>query len=117
MAVFPTLSRAPSFPLDPDGEIDDVILRSPAEAGYEQTRPRTTRVRRTFGLNYKVLGDADVALLRTFEITTLRNGADSFSWTHPLSAIVYTVRLAVPIKFARTQVGTYSDVALKLREV
>jgi hypothetical protein len=117
MANFPTLSRAPSFPLDPDGELEDVILRSSAEAGYEQTRPRTTRARRTFGLNYKALSNADVALLRTFETTTLRNGADSFAWTHPLSATVYTVRLTAPIKFARTQTGTHSTVALTLREV
>ncbi|MHB0925887.1 MAG: hypothetical protein ACYC1F_05230 [Gallionellaceae bacterium] len=117
MANFPTLSCSPSFPLDPDGEIEDVVLRSPFEGGYEQTRPRSTRTRRTFGLNYKALNNADVALLRAFEITTLRNGADSFTWTHPLSATSYTVRLTGPIKFAKQQVSTHSAVALTLREV
>lgn len=117
MTAFPTLSRAPSLPLDPDGEIEDVILRSPMEAGYEQTRPKTTRARRIFGLNYRALGNADVTLLRTFETTTLRNGADSFTWTHPLSGTTYTVRLTAPIKFARAQAGTLSEVSMMLREV
>lgn len=117
MANFPTLSVAPSYPLSPDGDTEDVVIRSPQTAGYEQTRPRTTRTRRTFGLNYKALDDTDAGLLRAFEITTLRNGADSFAWTHPLSGTVYTVRLTGPIKFAKQQVGTHSVVALTLREV
>lgn len=117
MANFPTLSRAPNFPLDPDGSTEDVVLRSPQEAGYEQTRPRTTRARRSFGLNYQALKDADVALLRTFEITTLRNGADSFDWTHPLSAATYTVRLAAPVQYKRQHGGGMVNVSLNLREV
>lgn len=117
MSAFPTLSEAPGFPLDPDGEIEDVILRSSAEAGYEQTRPRSTRARRAFGVNYNALSDADVATLRTFEITTLRNGADSFTWTHPVSGAVYTVRLAGPIKYAKNVVRNYSGVHFALREV
>lgn len=117
MANFPTLSRAPSLPLDPDGEIEDVVLRSPMESGYEQTRPRTTRARRSYGLNYNNLKSADVALLRAFEITTLRNGADSFTWTHPIYSTSHTVRLAGPIKFARTRAPTLHDVSMQLREV
>lgn len=117
MANFPTLSRAPSYPLDPDGELEDVVLRSPQTAGYEQTRPRTTRARRTFGLSYPVLDDTDTAALRVFEITTLHNGADSFTWTHPLSGTSYTVRLTAPIKFRRTHSRTLTGCSLMLREV
>lgn len=117
MANFPTLSKAPSFPLAPDGEIEDVILRSKAEAGYEQTRPRTTRARRSFGINYKATSNADTTLLRTFEVTTLRNGADSFQWTHPLSGTTYTVRLVGPIKYSRNQTKTLTDIAFELKEV
>jgi len=117
MAAFPTLSRAPSLPLDPDGEIEDVVLRSTFEAGYEQTRPRTTRARRSFGINYRALKSADEALLRAFEITTLRNGADAFTWTHPISGTSYTVRLAAPIQFRRQQTATLTDAVLKFREV
>lgn len=119
MPNFPALSTPPSYPIDPDGEIEDAILRSPMEAGYEQTRPRTTRARRSFGINYIGLKSADEALLRAFEITTLRNGADSFNWTHPLSATVYTVRLTGgAIKFVRikSKAGLV-NVSMKLREV
>lgn len=115
MPTFPTLSQAPDFPLDPDGEIEDLVLRSGAEAGYEQTRPRFTRARRTWGVNYLLLPDADVTLLRAFETSTLRNGADSFTWTHPLGG-TYTVRLAQPIKIAR-DTPAVANVSLLLREV
>lgn len=117
MPAFPTLSRAPNYPIDPDGEMDDVILRSPMESGYEQTRPRTTRTQRSFGLNYRDLNDADEALLRTFETTTLRNGADSFTWTHPKSGTTYTVRLKGPIKYSRKRTFNSLDVSMLLREV
>ena len=118
MPAFPTLSVPCSYPIDPDGVIDDVIMRSPQEAGYEQTRPRTTRPRRNFGVTYIGLESVDEALLRTFEITTLRNGSDSFNWTHPLSSTVYTVRLTGPIKFTRikSRVGAV-NVSMTLREV
>jgi len=117
MAVFPVLSCPCSLPLDPDGDIEDIVLRSPQESGYEQTRPRATRARRNFGVNYSSLPNADVAALRTFEITTLRNGADSFSWTHPITATVYIVRLVSPIQFLRSVSSLAADVSIKLREV
>lgn len=117
MATFPTLSRAPSFPIDPDGELEDVVIRSPQTAGYEQTRPRTTRVRHNFGVNYRALKDADVNLLRTFESVTLRNRADSFTWTHPLSGTTYVVQLPIPIKYGRKQSGGVVDIIMQLREV
>lgn len=117
MAAFPTLSKRPSYPLDPDGEIEDAILRSPSDGGYVQTRPRYTRVRRNWGVNYLHLPDADVTLLRSFEITTLRNGADLFTWTHPLSATAYTVQLTAPIKFGRKVAGGVATVSFGLKEV
>lgn len=117
MANFPTLSRAPSYPLSPDGDLEDVVMRSPQASGYEQTRPRSTRARRSFGLSYKNISDADIAALRTFEITTILNGANSFSWTHPITSTVYTVRLAGPIQYERTRSPGVGDVSMKFREV
>ncbi len=38
MAAFPTLSINPSWPVDPDGELEDATLRWPFEGGYELTR-------------------------------------------------------------------------------
>lgn len=117
MSVYPTLSVQPSYPLQPDGEIEDAVLRSKLEGGYEQTRPKFTRVRRSWGINYSHLPDADVATLRTFESVTLRNGADFFTWVHPISGTTYTVRLAEPIKYARTTAPGHCSVSLSIREV
>ena len=117
MPAFPTLSMIPTFPLDPDGSIEDAVIRSPMTAGYSQTRPRYTRSRRGFGVNYRDLPDADVALLRTFEITTLRNGADSFTWVHPITAVSYTVQLTGPIKFSKANGPTVGNVQFALLEV
>lgn len=113
---YPTLSRPPNYPLDPDGELEDVILRSPTEAGYAITRPRFTRARRRWGVTYINLPDADVATLRTFEQTTLHNGADQFSWTHPVTG-TFTVQLAAPIRYARTAAANMTNVSFVLQEV
>lgn len=115
MAVFPTLSKAPAFPLDPDGELEDAILRSPMEAGYEQSRPKFTRARRTYGLRYRLMA-SDLAALRDFETVTLRNGADSFTWTHPIAGTTHAVRLTAPIKYAYSNRGL-TDVSFAIREV
>ncbi|PIQ26127.1 hypothetical protein COW64_12340 [bacterium (Candidatus Blackallbacteria) CG18_big_fil_WC_8_21_14_2_50_49_26] len=117
MTAFVTLSKAPSLPLSPDGKIEDVVLRSSAEAGYLQTRPRTTRARRSWGVRYPVLDATDTAALRAFEITTLRNGADSFSWTHPISGTSYTVRLAGQIDFSTDQHRSLTGASFTLQEV
>ncbi|SDI54054.1 hypothetical protein [Propionivibrio dicarboxylicus] len=94
MPTFPTLSRLPDFPLSPDGEPSkDGIISSPMTAGYQVTRPRFTRDQRSWGVNYKRMSRADLDLLRAFRTTTLKNGALSFEWLHPLDGVVYTVRL------------------------
>ena len=115
MPTFPTLTRAPIYPLDPDGELEDAVLRSSTEAGYQQTRPKFTRARRKFGVRYK-MSDADVVTLRDFERVTLINGSAAFTWTHPLTAASYTVHLAAPIRYAKSSLGL-SDVSFSLEEV
>lgn len=114
LPVYPTLSKNPAYPLDPDGELEDVVIRSDLTAGYQQTRPRSTRARPNFGLTYPSLPDVDVALLRAFEQTTLVNGASPFTWTHPITSVSYTVGLSVPIKYARV-VPQATKVSIKLQ--
>lgn len=57
------------------------------------TRPRFTRARRTFKLNYKALTDADKALLDTFFFTSTSRGSVIFSWTNPITSAAYNVRI------------------------
>jgi len=113
--AFPTLADAPEVPLDPDGTLEDCVLRSPFDAGYVQTRARFTRARRSWGLNWPAMTDADVAILRAYEQTTLVNGSQAFTWTHPVSSASYTVQLTGPIKYARHDAGT--TVSFVLQEV
>lgn len=115
--AFPTLSQVPAVPIAPDGELEDVILRTPTDAGYVQTRPRFTRARRTWGLNYPALSNADADILRDYERLTLHNGADPFAWTHPISSVVYTVQLAGPITYARDFSENVTAASFTLQEV
>lgn len=117
MSNFLLLSRGPSLPLEPDGVIEDVVIRTPTEAGYIHTRPRYTRARLMWGVNYSVLSEADVAIIKNWEIVTIRNGSDSFSWDHPVSLTVYTVRLTGPVKYDRTAFPTLSRVSFTIQQV
>ena len=113
MSAWPSIA-APVFPLSENRE--DGVIRSAFEAGYEQTRRRFTRCRKTFGLKWSVLSAADKSTLMTFFDTTTGGGADSFTWTYPGTATTYTVRFTGPPKVALVANGLY-EVELELREV
>ena len=113
MENFPTLSQNPSYPLGESRE--DATIRSSFEAGYEHTRPRFTRSRKSWNVKYEMLPYADVSTLDTF-ITTVREGADSFVWTHPSSLVTYTVTFSEIPKFENT-ILTYYSVDFTLRQV
>lgn len=115
MDNFPTLSVNPTYPLSPDGDQEDGVIRSPFESGYSQTRPRFTRSRARFGLTYNMPA-SDKTTLKAFEKTTLRNGADSFLWTHPIEGVTYTVQLTKPISYVHVSFGRY-DVKIEMQEV
>jgi len=74
--IFPSLSRAPSF--QSTRKIEDGTLKDPMESGYVATRPRFTRLRRTFGVSYKFLSAEDVRALDVFESQTVQGGAGAF---------------------------------------
>lgn len=117
MSNFLGLSKGPSLPLDPDGVMEDVVIRTPTEAGYVQTRPRFTRSRLMWGLVYNVLPDADIAILKNWENVTIRNGSDVFTWQHPASLVTYDVHLTGPVKYAKTQYPTLTSVSMTLQQV
>jgi len=116
MANFPTLSVSPVYPLSPDGDLSDVIIRSEVQGGYELTRPRATRSRGIFGFNYFAMPVADYATLRSFESATLKNGADSFTWIHPVRKTTHTVRLTGPIKYANPDCNLF-NASFEVKEV
>lgn len=115
MPTFPTLSCKPAYPLNPDGTKEDATVKSPYEGGYEQTRPRFTRVRRRWGLKYPKMSAADKQTLESFE-GTVHGGADSFTWTHPVTSTSYTVRFEGTINYSNVHYNKY-DVEFVLKEV
>ncbi len=117
MSTFPTLSMPPTFPLDEQRE--DATIRSSFEAGYEHTRPRFTKVRYTWNIKYNLLPSADKATLEAF-VTTVREGADSFTWTNPVDNVSHTVRFSQIPKYSCTLKNSddsYFDCDFQLRSV
>lgn len=72
----PSLSRAPDFVTK--RKIEDGTLSDPKESGYVSTRPRFTRIRRSWTVGWKNLLAEDVRALDRFEVYTVKGGAGSF---------------------------------------
>lgn len=64
-------------------------LMSPFEAGMSQSRPKHTSTRWIFTIGWQALGTTDYATLVAYYDA---NVGSSFSWTHPITSTVYTVR-------------------------
>lgn len=117
--VFPNI-MPPSYPF---GErLENPALTSTMENGIVLSRPRFTRIRKTFTLKWSALPASDYEKLRSFWQTVL-GGSQEFSWTYPaipgdsLSGKEYTVRFANgDIRFDLASNGYYSG-DLTLQEV
>jgi len=114
--AFPTLSTLPLItPFEETASLDPVI-RSQSEAGYEQTRPRFTRVPEKWHIEYGDLSDADYTALKAWELAT-KYGADLDTWIHPKTAASHNVRLASPIKYKLNQTDSIWTAVFDLKEV
>ena len=88
MADFPSI---PSADFGTEEEVYKPQIRTEFEAGYVQSRPRTTREIRRFPLSWSVLSEADYQTLETF---FKANQGNSFNWTHPVTAAAYVCRFS-----------------------
>ena len=114
--AYPTLSTAPLIsPFEETAALDPVI-RSPYEAGYEQTRVRFTRVPGQWHIEYGDLSGSDYTALKAWEAATMY-GAGSDTWIHPKTSVQYTVRLAAPIKYKLSETDTVWTAVFDLKEV
>lgn len=117
--AFPTLTASPSYPLTEAYE--DTAIKSTSEAGYVHARKRYTKTRKTFQLNYRYISGADKDLLDAHILSV--GTYQSFTWTHPGTSVVYTVRYgSIPsietVTKAATDSGTYYyNVSITLVEV
>lgn len=122
MPAFPVLYVSSSVvhkpkTISPDGDdAFDPTLRSQTEGGYVVTRTRCTRVPRVWGLHYVSMSDANVETLRTF-VGTVKRGAVSFTWPHPVSGVTYTVRFDQGGVRSKRNNPDDNDVDMTLEEV
>lgn len=110
MTAWPSI-MAPSFPLDES--IYKPQVRSEFEAGYVQTRPRATRERRIFKLNWLALPTADWATLDAFFVANI---GGTFTWTNPEDSQSYTVRFADDSLESQIRSNGLRTVSLTLEE-
>ncbi len=105
MPTFPSLTAKPIFPVTEQRE--DSVIKSDFEGGYINTRQRFTRIRRNFQVQYTNMSTSDKGTLDTF-VDTVKGGADSFTWTHPITAAAHTVRFETPPRFSPTHDNRWS---------
>lgn len=104
---FPTLS-ANAVPDSSQFRVsyEDPSMRTDMEGGYVITRARHTRPpRRTWMVVYRMLTNADRALLETLW-DTVRGGSATFNWTNPQNSTTYEVRFKDPLNFSYSGRGT-----------
>lgn len=112
--TFPTGIRNPDYPLDE--QLADPTLRSEFEDGSQQTRPKHTRIRRTFSVEWNSLPDGEKELLVDFYCNTVKAGSEAFDWNDPVSGKQYVVRFGAAPKI-KAKMLHYWTVSITLIEV
>jgi hypothetical protein len=117
MADWPAIV-APSLPTE---EYPDPAIRSKAEGGYVLTRPRYTRMPRSWNLAWEAMTNAHYLLLMAFW-TAKYGGSTSFTWICVTDDTETTVRFsdkinAKVVAWASTGLPKLWSVSVKLEEV
>lgn len=87
---FPTLSiDGPDFPVGQESSSAGDLV-SPTEGGYKISRKQFTRSPKTFSAPYRMMSDADNALLEQFIDTV--GTTMNFTWIHPRTMNSHDVR-------------------------
>ncbi|MEW6265302.1 MAG: hypothetical protein AB1641_19665 [Thermodesulfobacteriota bacterium] len=111
MAAFPDI-------LAPDDISEELYLpqvRTDFEGNYVQSRPAVSRARRRFTLKWNALENADYDSLETF---FLANQGISFTWTHNVSDVVYTVRFSGDsLRHKRLNASLRGDIEITIEEL
>ena len=114
--AFPTLVSMPLIEPYKEGAAEDPVIRSGTEGGYEQTRPRYTRVPEKWHIEYADLSDSDKALVKAWELAVMY-GAYMDTWSHPKTSTSYNVRLAAPIEYAFNDIDNVWKAVFDLKQV
>ena len=87
--TFPTTIRAPDYPFSEKFVKRKILSRF--ESGHELSRATATVGKHEFGPKWSGLPESEYQILKSYFES---QGAETFSWTHPVSTTVYTVRIA-----------------------
>ena len=110
MATWPTIQE-PQYPL---GEsVYKRQIRTPFESGHVLSRAGSTVSKRLFQLNWSALPEADYQTLKTFFETNI---GLTFTWTHPLTLEVITVRFSEDTLQGTIPFNNYREVTVNIEE-
>ena len=109
--IFPSI-RLPS---GLEEETENPVIRSEMESGIVVTRPRYTRLRRTFTLEWTNLSGTDYRTLRAF-YSARKGGGEAFTWRHPKENINLTVRFNGEFRAKHTELDFW-NLSIKLEQV
>lgn len=112
MAIYPS---TPRFIFDGEITTKKEALRSESEAGYTMSRPRYTKAKKSFTLNYSAIKNEDYAILEAFFEA---NQGLNFTFTHPIDLTKsYTVIFAMDELKAKPVSAGRCSTTVELREV
>ena len=109
MAAFPSIAT-PQYPISESVYVPKV--KTEFESGHVQSRKRGTKYPRRFRLIWDGLSSNDFESIVTF----FKSTDDTFTWTHPFTSVVYTVRFTDDELSSRLQEGNEYSVSLNLEE-
>ncbi len=83
--------------------LPDLAIRTEMDVGPAKMRRRSTAGPRPCQMSF-LMTAAQVAALDTFYVTTIKSGADSFTFTHPRTGVSGTWRIVNPPRWKSTGV-------------
>lgn len=110
----------PNIAIPPYGgieeEYEDNSLITEFEDGSQQSRKKMPRSRRIYTLTWKILSNADYAVLKNFIVNTAVHACNVFNWTNPLTEEVIEVRCTKFDKWRAAYHGFWTG-SIELTEV
>ena len=108
-AAWPTTN--PSYPLDEDTSLNQI--KSTFENGTVQSRVKWTNSRDSFSLRWDQMAEAE---FQSFKEHFQANQGSTFSWTHPITSTVYTVRYSQDSFKSTATIPGYRTVRVAIEE-
>lgn len=78
--------------------IENSAIRNEMESGIVHRRAKFTRLRSTWRVHWDDLKGSDYLIIKDFYKNTLKGGALSFTWVHPIEQKTYTVSIVDTLK-------------------